>query len=195
MIFHQGCANDLTNSELMFPDDRDDFAFINEGFPCVFFSLNWDVRVQRSRDDFEAQFPTSFKNSFPNDDHGYEEWLDGMIADDDAGGFAYAKFCHKFVIPPKIALPGVKYIPLDPRCPQLCDGPDMGYDFAIEWGDFTPEEIRRLEKLDEKDISGFIPKYRLPWYGGEALTWDSHWGALFVHMIKNWALTSAMLGI
>lgn len=200
MIYWQNCVNKLTKNPHFFPDDRDGFAPIIEGHPCRFFSMEWDTRIERSREDFEAQFSNTLKECRVQDYHGYEEWLDGLTANDDVGGMAYAKFCHKFVIPPKFTLKGLKFHVLDPSCPFLDKGPDMAFEFITSRNDISDEEFDRLEKLcdfaaDESLIHDFVPKYRLPWLDGDDLDWDSHWWVLLEYLLKRPNLTSALFGI
>lgn len=200
MIYYQNCVNELTKKPHFFPDNRGMFASVTEGFPSRFFSMEWGTRVERSREDFEAQFSNSFKECGVHDHSGYEDWLDGLAADDDVGGMAYAKFCHKFVIPPKFTLKGLEFHVLDPRCPFMYKGPDMAGEFVSNANDLSDEDFERLEKLydlaDGKNrIHDFIPKYRLPWHEGQELEWDSHWWVLLDYLIKRPALTSALFGI
>lgn len=195
MIYSKGCVEAVTIGASNSTYQWDENECLNEQFWGGFFSLRWSDRLECSRDQFHAQFATYSQRDISYNDAGYEEWLDGLLAEDDVGGLGYAKYLHTFLIPPVIGLPGLRYIPLDPGCPDLVPLPDIGYELAAEWGDFDNQQMRRLDQLDELDLSGFVPKYKLPWHGEDSLTWDSHWGALYVHLIENWALTSALFGI
>lgn len=195
MIYSKGCVESLTGNALTFRNTHKSLEDENGMFWGGFFSMKWDSYYENTRKEFHAQFTEDFEYYNPYKYCDYEEWLDGMLAEDDVGGLSYAKYLHTFAVPPNFSLPGLRYTPLDPQCPRLNNWPEMGYEAAVEWGRLSKEETLRLDKIHSMDLSRFVPKYILPWYGGATVTWDSHWGALYIYLMNNTPLTSALLGI
>lgn len=191
MIFYEACVNNLLNDRQHLELEQDECPYST----VVYFSMKGAKRIRRTKEEFDGQFDEELKRAGGPGDPEAEAWIDGLIAEGDTGGLAYARLCQKFAIPPEFGFPGLKYDCLDPRLPSLSVHLDQAWEFAAEWGNLTKEALERIWQIENDQLIKYLPRYNLPWFSGDGLVYDSHGGALLAYLGNNPALTLVLFGV
>lgn len=165
--------------------------------PIEYYSIVGTEAVRRSEGEYLAQFEhingavDSTRLSYMSNGA-----LDPLIdSQPEVDSLAYAMFLHNFCFPPEIGLVDLDFNPLDPSCPELSLGEDIGPELAMDWLHQEDEEFdpEIFDRIDYDRLARYVPRYVFPWEHDEVRHWPSHWGALLMHLHHNPQLLVAFM--